>query len=200
MRPYLEELRDVWPWLLLAGLCGVLVTIVTAVSVVAAKQRKRGLPWLHTRRWKNLFALPERKPLLWNVETVESNPHNYHTTMWGQSTCCDTHMWRAKHCELYIFSPSLLCQNIKTILKVFMHVGKGFRDMFNFLPVPPTTCYLSDSTHQILADMACAILRLLSHKCSTMTFPGFTGFQLITLKIKSCSVLHQSAYRDPTAI
>ncbi|XP_047463262.1 tyrosinase-like [Mugil cephalus] len=81
MRPYLEELRDVWPWLLLAGLCGGLVTTAAAVAVMAAKQRKRSLSWPNARRWKNLFALPERKPLLWSDETVETNPHNYHTTI-----------------------------------------------------------------------------------------------------------------------
>ncbi|XP_035522934.1 tyrosinase-like [Morone saxatilis] len=81
IRPYLEELQGVWPWLLLAGLCGGIVTVAVVVAVRTAKRRYQGSPWLHARRWKNLFALPERQPLIWSSDTEETNHPNYQTTI-----------------------------------------------------------------------------------------------------------------------
>lgn len=82
IRPYLEELQAVWPWLLLAGLCGGIVSVSIATAVLTVKRRYRGSPWLHGRRWKNLFALPERQPLIWSSDTEESNDRNYQTNIW----------------------------------------------------------------------------------------------------------------------
>ncbi|XP_023121961.2 tyrosinase-like [Amphiprion ocellaris] len=81
MRPYLEELQDVWPWLLLAGLFGGIVTIVLAAAVLAAKRRYRRPSWLQGRSWKSALALPERQPLILSNESVETNHRNYQTTM-----------------------------------------------------------------------------------------------------------------------
>ncbi len=75
MHPYLEVLQDVWPWLLLAGLCGGIVAVAASAAVLTAKRR------LHAGRWKNLFALPERQPLIRNSDSAETNHHNYQTTM-----------------------------------------------------------------------------------------------------------------------
>ncbi|KAM4726512.1 tyrosinase-like [Anableps anableps] len=78
MRPYLEELQDVWPWLILAGLCGGLVTVTIGAAFLLTKHRHKA--WPRRRSWKNLFALPEKQPLIWSNET-EANHHNYQTTM-----------------------------------------------------------------------------------------------------------------------
>ncbi|TKS82960.1 Tyrosinase [Collichthys lucidus] len=81
IRPYLEELQAVWPWLLLAGLSGGIVSVSIATAVLTVKRRYRGSPWLHGRRWKNIFALPERQPLIWISDTEESNDRNYQTNI-----------------------------------------------------------------------------------------------------------------------
>ncbi|KAM6907518.1 LOW QUALITY PROTEIN: tyrosinase-like [Xenentodon cancila] len=60
MRPYLEEMQDVWPWLLLAGLCGGIVTIAVAAAVLTAKQRFRGSSWLHGKSWKKCICTPRK--------------------------------------------------------------------------------------------------------------------------------------------
>lgn len=89
MRPFLEELQSVWPWLLLAGLCGGIVAAGIAVAVLAAKRRQRGSPWLRVGGWKNLFALPERQPLIWSSDT-ETKHSNYQTTTVYEGT---SHVW-----------------------------------------------------------------------------------------------------------
>ncbi|XP_030602226.1 tyrosinase-like [Archocentrus centrarchus] len=81
MHPFLEEMQDVWPWLLVAGLCGGILTMATAAAVVGVKQRYKGSPWLHVKKWKNAFALSERQPLIWNNENGETNQLKYQTTM-----------------------------------------------------------------------------------------------------------------------
>ncbi|GLD46437.1 tyrosinase-like protein [Lates japonicus] len=81
LRPYLEELQAVWPWLLLAGLCGGIVVVAVATAAVTAKRRYRGSPWLNVSRWKNLFALPERQPLICSSDAVETSQRNYQTVM-----------------------------------------------------------------------------------------------------------------------
>uniref|UniRef100_A0A669D1M6 Tyrosinase n=1 Tax=Oreochromis niloticus TaxID=8128 RepID=A0A669D1M6_ORENI len=81
LHPSLEELRDVWPWLLLAGLCGGILTIAIAAAVLTTKQWYKGSSWLHARSWKHAFALPERQPLIRSKEIEETNQHNYQTTM-----------------------------------------------------------------------------------------------------------------------
>ncbi|CAI5643503.1 unnamed protein product [Oreochromis niloticus] len=81
LHPSLEELRDVWPWLLLAGLCGGILTIAIAAAVLTTKRWYKGSSWLHARSWKHAFALPERQPLIRSNEIEETNQHNYQTTM-----------------------------------------------------------------------------------------------------------------------
>uniref|UniRef100_A0A3Q2PRU3 Tyrosinase n=1 Tax=Fundulus heteroclitus TaxID=8078 RepID=A0A3Q2PRU3_FUNHE len=66
MRPYLDELQDVWPWLLLAGLCGGLVTVTVAALFRLAKRR--------------YDAWPQKQPLMWSNE-AEASHHNYQTAM-----------------------------------------------------------------------------------------------------------------------
>ncbi|KAM9331869.1 tyrosinase-like [Pholidichthys leucotaenia] len=80
VRPLLEELHEVWPWLLLAGMCGAIVAAVTAAVVLTAKRWLRGSSWLGARKGKNTFSLPEQQPLIRSNETVENN-YNYQTTM-----------------------------------------------------------------------------------------------------------------------
>lgn len=81
LRPYLEELQDVWPWLLLAGLCGGIITLAAAAAFLTAKRRYRGSPWLQVGRWKNVFALPERQPLIRSSDAEETKHRNYQTTI-----------------------------------------------------------------------------------------------------------------------
>ncbi|XP_072230830.1 tyrosinase-like [Leuresthes tenuis] len=81
MRPYLDELRDVWPWLLLAGLCGGILAITIAAAFLTAKRRCRGSSWPHQRSWRNALSLPERQPLIRSNETEEANRRNYQTTI-----------------------------------------------------------------------------------------------------------------------
>lgn len=68
MRPYLEELQDFWPWLLLSGLCGGIVSVATAAALLMAKRR---LPRLPVGTWK--AVLPERLPLLWDRDEDKEN-------------------------------------------------------------------------------------------------------------------------------
>ncbi|XP_038564302.1 tyrosinase-like [Micropterus salmoides] len=75
IRPYLEELQDVWPWLLLAGLCGGIVAMFIAAAVLPAKRR------LHRGKWKMLFALSERQPLIRSSDIEENKQRNYQTPM-----------------------------------------------------------------------------------------------------------------------
>uniref|UniRef100_A0A3P9DCZ5 Tyrosinase n=1 Tax=Maylandia zebra TaxID=106582 RepID=A0A3P9DCZ5_9CICH len=81
LHPSLDELRDVWPWLLLAGLCGGILTIAIAAAVLTTKRWYKGSSWLRARSWKHAFALPERQPLIRSNEIEETNQHNYQTTM-----------------------------------------------------------------------------------------------------------------------
>ncbi|KAG7217037.1 hypothetical protein INR49_027576 [Caranx melampygus] len=81
MRPYLEALQDVWLGLLLVGLLGGIVSVAAAVAIVTAKRRYRRLSWPPVKRWKNLFTLTERQPLIWSNDTVEGSNRNYQTTM-----------------------------------------------------------------------------------------------------------------------
>ncbi|XP_029303986.1 tyrosinase-like [Cottoperca gobio] len=74
VRPFLEELQNVWPWLLLAGLCGGIVAVSIAAAVLISKRR-------YVSKWKNLFALPERQPLIWSSDTEETKHSDYQTTI-----------------------------------------------------------------------------------------------------------------------
>ncbi|XP_015235245.1 PREDICTED: tyrosinase-like [Cyprinodon variegatus] len=78
MRPYLDELQNVWPWLVLAGLFGGFVTVSIGAVFLIAKRRYKA--WPHRKNWKNAFALPEKQPLIWSNES-ETNRNNYQTTM-----------------------------------------------------------------------------------------------------------------------
>ncbi|XP_068187956.1 tyrosinase-like [Antennarius striatus] len=77
MRPFLEDLQDAWPWLVLAGLCGAIVAGVVTAAVLTAKRRCRGSPWYHIGRWKKI-TLSERQPLIWDSDPEKSN---YQTAM-----------------------------------------------------------------------------------------------------------------------
>lgn len=68
MRPYLEELQDLWPWLVLTGLCGGIVSVATAAALLMAKRR---LPQLPVGTWK--AVLPESLPLLWDRDEDKEN-------------------------------------------------------------------------------------------------------------------------------
>lgn len=68
MHPYLEELQDLWPWLLLTGVCGGVASAATAAALLMAKRRLLRLP---VGRWKAL--LPERLPLLWDRDEDKGN-------------------------------------------------------------------------------------------------------------------------------
>lgn len=87
MRPYLDDLQGVWLELLLAGLCGGVVTVIVAAGVLLAKRRSKGMLWHSGKSWRTTFALPETQPLIWRNETEESNPRSYQTTMWKQMLC-----------------------------------------------------------------------------------------------------------------
>ncbi|XP_061595296.1 tyrosinase-like [Cololabis saira] len=81
LRPYVEDLRQAWPWLLLAVLVGALLTLAGTAAVLKAKQPIRGLSWLRGRSRRNVSALPESQPLIRRHDKEESNLHNYQTTM-----------------------------------------------------------------------------------------------------------------------
>lgn len=68
LRPYLEELQDFWPWLLLAGVSGGILSVATAAALLMAKRR---LPRLPAGAWKGV--LPERLPLLWDKDEDREN-------------------------------------------------------------------------------------------------------------------------------
>ncbi|XP_033955403.1 tyrosinase-like [Pseudochaenichthys georgianus] len=79
MGPYLEVLQDVWPWLLVAGVCGGILAVSIAAAVLTAKRRYGGPSWLSVRKWRNVFALPERELLIRGNE--EAKHHNYQTAI-----------------------------------------------------------------------------------------------------------------------
>ncbi|KAF6720549.1 Tyrosinase [Oryzias melastigma] len=81
LRPYLEELREMWPWMLCAALCGVFVTIAVAAVVQTVTQRYRGSSWPQGRSWKGGFVLPERQPLIRSGDKDDTNHPNYQTAM-----------------------------------------------------------------------------------------------------------------------
>uniref|UniRef100_A0A7N8XMW7 Tyrosinase n=1 Tax=Mastacembelus armatus TaxID=205130 RepID=A0A7N8XMW7_9TELE len=56
-------------------------TVGIAFAVLAAKRQLKGSPWLHGKRWKNVFALPERQPLIWSNDSGDISHQNYQTTM-----------------------------------------------------------------------------------------------------------------------
>uniref|UniRef100_A0A3Q3FG97 Tyrosinase n=1 Tax=Labrus bergylta TaxID=56723 RepID=A0A3Q3FG97_9LABR len=68
MRPYLDELRNVWPWLLFAGLMGGIL----AVSLVAAFLKKKPII---------LDSITEKQPLILGNVTEETSARNYQTTI-----------------------------------------------------------------------------------------------------------------------
>ncbi|KAF3840770.1 hypothetical protein F7725_006632 [Dissostichus mawsoni] len=76
MGPYLEVLQDVWPWLLIAGVCGGILAVSIAAAVLTANRRYGGP---NVRKWRNVFALPERQPLIRGSE--ETKHHNYQTAI-----------------------------------------------------------------------------------------------------------------------
>lgn len=79
MRPYLDELQDLWPFLLLAVAIGGIVSVAIAAAVLTAKRRCQGLPRLHAKKWR--MALPERLPLLWGSDREATSHPNYQTTI-----------------------------------------------------------------------------------------------------------------------
>ncbi|KAM9788476.1 tyrosinase-like [Neosynchiropus ocellatus] len=74
MRPLLEELRDVWPWLLSMALGGGVIATAALAAVRAARGGFPGRSWLRrplesVRRWQDLITLGEREPLVSSAET-----------------------------------------------------------------------------------------------------------------------------------
>lgn len=80
MRPYLDDLQGVWPWLLLAGLCGVIGTLTIVAAVLLAKHPSKML-WPSVKSWRSALTLPERQPLIWSNKMEESSYNSYQTTM-----------------------------------------------------------------------------------------------------------------------
>lgn len=79
MRPYLEELQDLWPWLMLTFACGGVASVVAVAAVLTAKRSCSGLSLPHAKKWK--MSLPERLPLLWGSDREASSKPNYQTTI-----------------------------------------------------------------------------------------------------------------------
>ncbi|XP_058482657.1 tyrosinase-like [Solea solea] len=79
MRPYLEELQDVWPWMLLAALVGGIVAVGVAAATLATKRRLRGSLWPKKKTRKDLFS--ERQPLILTKDNVGDDYRNYQTSM-----------------------------------------------------------------------------------------------------------------------
>lgn len=94
MRPYLDELQNVWPWLVLAGLFGGFLTVSIGAVFLITKRRYKA--WPHRMNWKNAFALPEKQPLIWSNES-EANRNNYQTTMWPFENIWDNHLFVKVH-------------------------------------------------------------------------------------------------------
>ncbi|XP_054610758.1 tyrosinase-like [Dunckerocampus dactyliophorus] len=81
MRPYLEQLQDVWPWLLLAGLCGGCVSVSVAAAVLKVKRPVLGWRQLSEWRWKRLFTFHERQPLIREDGLENSKVRSYQMAM-----------------------------------------------------------------------------------------------------------------------
>lgn len=79
VRPYLEELQDLWPWLLLTFACGGVASVAAAAAILTAKRRCGSWSLPHLNKWK--MSLPERLPLLWASDREASGPSNYQTTI-----------------------------------------------------------------------------------------------------------------------
>ncbi|XP_077448792.1 tyrosinase-like [Stigmatopora argus] len=63
LRPYLEDVHAMGPWLLLAGLCGVGLTV--GVAAIAIKCKEHVWSWQRIRNYFFTFQnLPERQPLI----------------------------------------------------------------------------------------------------------------------------------------
>ncbi|XP_061817639.1 tyrosinase-like [Nerophis lumbriciformis] len=62
VHPYLEELQDAWPWMLLASLCG--GCVAAAAAVAAPKVKRQALGSFRGWRWRRFFAFSEREPLI----------------------------------------------------------------------------------------------------------------------------------------
>uniref|UniRef100_A0A3P8WJV9 Tyrosinase n=1 Tax=Cynoglossus semilaevis TaxID=244447 RepID=A0A3P8WJV9_CYNSE len=59
MHPYLEEMQDMWPWMLVAALVGGIAAVIIAAAALRVKRRNsRGSPWI------NFNGLEERQPLI----------------------------------------------------------------------------------------------------------------------------------------
>ncbi|KAJ0004550.1 hypothetical protein NQD34_010764 [Periophthalmus magnuspinnatus] len=80
IRPYLEELQGMWGWLVLAGVCGGLLSLALAAVFMHIKYKYSASTWLPAHKWRNLFALPEREPLIFSPDK-EENGYNYQSTM-----------------------------------------------------------------------------------------------------------------------
>ncbi|XP_020778725.1 tyrosinase-like [Boleophthalmus pectinirostris] len=80
IRPYLEELQEVWGWLVLAAVCGGLLSLALAAVVIHTKYKYSAPTWLRAHKWRNFFALPEREPLIFSPEKEETG-YNYQSTM-----------------------------------------------------------------------------------------------------------------------
>ncbi|XP_061781855.1 tyrosinase [Nerophis lumbriciformis] len=74
LNPYLEQARQIWQWLLGAGILGALVSAALAVLAVVARRR-----WRRNRRRKRGSIFGEQQPLL--QSSSEEGSASYHTTL-----------------------------------------------------------------------------------------------------------------------
>lgn len=79
VRPYLEELQDLWPWLLLTFACGGVASVAAAAAILSVRRSCGSLSLPHMNQWKT--SLPERLPLLWGSDREPSRLPNYQTTI-----------------------------------------------------------------------------------------------------------------------
>lgn len=76
MHPYLEEMQDMWPWMLVAALVGGIAAVIIAAAALRVKRRNsRGSPWM------NFSGLEERQPLIPSNKPRDVDYQNYQTAI-----------------------------------------------------------------------------------------------------------------------
>ncbi|XP_067113845.1 tyrosinase-like [Osmerus mordax] len=81
MGPYLEQVREAWPWMLGAGLLGALIAMTVAAVTLTAARLCHGLFRQREGRSWRMFLLPERQPLIISSDSESSTYQNYRTAM-----------------------------------------------------------------------------------------------------------------------
>ena len=81
MGPYLEQVREAWPWMLGSGLLGALIALIVAAVTLTAARLCHGLfRQFEGKSWR-LFLLPERQPLIISSDSESYTYQNYRTAM-----------------------------------------------------------------------------------------------------------------------